>query len=236
MKGSLVVLVLAAGVAHAAVNGTTVLNYSVTNNTGATANDLHVDTNGMPDSASSPDFTTTIGSAVQFTNGDITSGSSATFTLGANGGSIAPSNPYVIDYCWADPGADSLCSEAPSATQYDPLYFFFGPTIGSFDLNLGSSSSTPVDYADLSVMQDGNNLLLGTVNPSSGSVDSMDSLQLTGSLDPSQGPIDFSVIDTTDGLTINGSFTGTPEPATTSVCVLMLAAMIVTVRRRQLRK
>jgi hypothetical protein len=241
MKASFLAVLMAVGVAYAGVNGTTVLNYSVTNNTGGTGNDLHVDTDQTIDSASSPDFSNAaIGTdAVQFSNGDIASGSSATFTLGSDEG-VTPliNNPQgVIDYCWADPGADATCSAAPSAKQYDPLYFDFDSTFVPFTfittLDLETSSSTPIDYTNLVVTQDGQNLLLGAVD-TSGSVDNT-GLQLTGNLNFNNGPIDFSVDDTTNGLTINGSFTAIPEPATTGICVLMLLAMIVTVRRRQVR-
>lgn len=105
--------------------------------------------------------------------------------------------------------------------------------MGTSWLDLGTNSSTAVDYAGLSVTQDGNSILTASAT---GSVNNSSALQITNDLNFGNGPIDFSVMDTTDGLTINGSFTPTPEPATTSVCVLMLAAMIVTVRRRQLRK
>jgi hypothetical protein len=240
MRLSLLAVLATASVAYAGVNGTTVLNYSIQNNTGATATDLHVDTGDIIDSASSPDFSNvTIGtsSAVQFSNGDVGTGLSATLTLGSDAGlSYITADPQgVVDYCWANPGADSTCASAPSATTYDPLYFSFALDIfsGEFDLDLSTSSSTALDYTNLAVTQDGQNLLLGTVG-TSGSVSST-GLQVTGDLNLENGPIDFAVDDVTDGLTINGSFTTAPEPATTAVCALMLLAMIVAVRRRAAR-
>ena len=86
-------------------------------------------------------------------------------------------------------------------------------------------------FSGLYVTQDGN-LLFSATTSSVGT----SSMIVASGVNYANGPLDFGLTDTTDGVTITGSFTPAPEPATTGLCALMLLGMVVAVRRRQLRK
>jgi hypothetical protein len=89
-------------------------------------------------------------------------------------------------------------------------------------------------FDDLYVTQNSSSVL--SVG-SSGTVDSSGLLPITNDINMAAGPVDFGFTDTTDGVTVSGTFTAaTPEPATTGVCALMLLGIGVVARRRQLRK
>ena len=227
MLQRLAIYLILASAAYAGVSGTSILNYSIENQTGATANYLNVTTGDGEDIAtvvnSSPftSATPTLG-AVDFSGGSVASGSTATFTLEQVGDNFFDF-PGIEGYCWVS-GCDP--STSPTST---PLDFYFYP--GGTTLAMDTADNT-VSFSGLYVTQDGTPLYTGST---SGSVGNSATL-LASDINFANGPVDFGVTDTTDGVTITGSFTTAPEPATTGLCALMLLGMVVMVRRRQLRK
>lgn len=225
MKISFLAVLLCSGAAYAGVSGTTVVNYSIGNETGVTQTDLHVDANEPIDTATSSSFPSTLvtGTSAQFSGGNIAAGSEASFTLDAT---VTDENlAYVVDYCWS--------SVACSGNETYPLYFTFdGGGESDNQLEIATAATNSVAYEDLTVTQDGSSILTA---PTSGTVAAEGDTTITDVLNFANGPIDFSVFDSTDNVTINGSFTATPEPSTIGLCALMLLGTVIAVRRRQLR-
>jgi hypothetical protein len=210
-----------ASAAHAGVVGTTVMTYVIQNNTGATANSLDVSVDDSPTVTSSPTFSTAtpVTDGIDFSGGSVANGSSATFTLEEVGDDLDA--PSIFNYNWTSGGTET------------PVYLNFGVTFSDLQ-SLALATTNIVDaFDDLYVTQNGSSVL--TV-PSSGTVGSSE-LSITNDINMAAGPVDFGFTDTTDGVTVSGTFTAaTPEPATTGVCALMLLGIGLVARRRQLRK
>jgi hypothetical protein len=230
---SLGILAVFASAAFAGVTGTTVLTYTIQNNTGAAANDLEVslEADGTPEVTSSAPFTATPSvSAVDFTAASVGAGDSATFTLEETGNNF-DYNPVVSSYYWTVDGTQVGSSE-------DPIAFYFAPPPSSaFPDDQGAYLYTgdPAihNYDNLYVTQSGSSVLSTST---SGTVSSASSVDVTNVIDMSAGVLDFGFTDTTLGVTVAGTFTPTvPEPTTMGFCALMLLGTLVAVRR-QVRK
>ncbi len=226
------VLLLCSSAAFAGVSGTTVLNYTIQNNTTVTANDLHVNVGGTgaPSVTASSPFTATPSAlAVDFAGGSVPVGDPATFTL-EEVGDNSFTNPAVASYNWTVDGSQVGETEDPIGA-----YFTFGfPQQQLFLFN--NDNSAAHDYNNLFVTQNGNPVLTGA---NSGTLGAGASSDVTALMDTTAGPLNFGFTDTTSGVTVAGTFTPTPavpEPTTWGFCALMLLGTCVAVRRRQLRK
>jgi len=229
---SLAVLVVFANAAFAGVTGTTVLTYTIQNNTGAAANDLEVslDNTATPDVTSSSPFTAATASdfGVDFTGGSVAAGDSATFTLEESGDNFN-NNPAVLSYDWTVDGA-------PVGGTQSPIFLrFTAPSspIPDQEAYLYTEDSADHNYDNLFVTQNGTSVLIAST---SGTFNDTSTVPVTNTIDMSAGVLDFGFTDTTLGVTVDGTFTPTPEPTTMGFCALMLLGTAFAVRRRQLRK
>ena len=224
-----------AGSAYAGVTGTTVISYMIQNNSGVTANDLHVNCcfGQTPTVDSSPTFSSAVASpsTVDFSGGSVASGDSASFTLEETGDNFFDF-PTVESYFWTVDGVEQ-------GDLQQPLFFNIPPENGSGQQELFADliSATDHTYTGLYANQNGSSVLLSglptTVTPSG--------LQLTPDFNMGAGVVTFGLVDNTSGfnVVINGTFTPTtptPEPATTGVCALALVGIGIAARRRQFRK
>ena len=227
---SLGVLLVLASAAFAGVSGTTVVNFTIQNNTTVTANDLHVTVAGAPSvTASSPFTATPSGSTVDFDGGSVAVGDSATFTLAETGDNFF-NNPEIFSYFWTVDGSQV-------GDQEEPIGFYFSPAFPLQTASLDNQDpSASHAYDNLFVTQNGTSVLAAST---SGTIPVGNSISVTNPMDMTVGPLDFGFTDTTSGVTVAGTFTPTPavpEPTTMGFCALMLLGTFVTVRRRQLRK
>lgn len=215
--------VLLATSAYAGVNGTTILSYSILNNTGSTANSLNVNVSGTPTVDTFAPFTTANSGPgfADFSGGTVNNGDAATFTLEETGINII-SSPLVSSYQWSTGSTES------------PLELFFAPTgPGTSEIELFNPDSGDHSFEGLYAMVNGSSIL--TV-PTSGSLTTLSSEMITNNVDFSSGPVTFGGTDTTLGVTIQGEFISTPEPATTGLCALMFLGLVIAARRRLLRQ
>lgn len=220
MKGLLFLAgALLATSAYAGVNGTTILSYSILNNTGATANSLNVSVEGTPTVDSFSPFTTdTVGvGTVNFSGGTVNNGDAATFTLEEMGDLIF-NQPIVTSYQW---------STGSITEPLKTILEFTGPS--SDELELLNGDTTDHSFDGLYAMEGGSSILTA---PSSGTLTAGNSEFFTNPTDFSSGPLTFGVTDTTLGVKIDGTFTPAPEPATTGLCALMFLGLVIAARRR----
>jgi hypothetical protein len=220
------------GSAYAGVTGTSVISYMIQNNSGVTANDLHVGCcfGQTPTVDSSPTFLTATPSAgkIDFSDGSVAPGDSASFTLEETGNNFFEF-PTVQSYYWTVDGVQQ-------GVVQQPLFFEMsaGNLSGQQDLLAELQSATDHTYTGLYANQNGSSVLLSglpTTVTSSG-------LQLTPAFNMGAGVVTFGLVDNTPGfnVVIDGTFTPTPEPATTGLCALALVGIGIAARRRLLRK
>jgi hypothetical protein len=229
---TLSLMLLCGTAAFAAVPGSYVYNYSITNNSGQTANNLEV---ALPTYVSgagaliststtfSSDVFDTLTNTITLTGGSVAPGQSAELSISQNvlGESAGP---FVESYYWTSGATQVGAAELPLGIAFEQIAPSDPSTYGA----LGTDDTANHDYAGLYVNQAGSSLL--TVS-SSGSIISE---AVTNAFLPYPA-VTFGYTDTISGITVNGTFTGgfAPEPATAGLCAFLLLAMGAAVWRKR---